>query len=101
MLAQLEIRRIELLTNNPTKIEAMSRGGVEVVQRSGVYGRVTHQNRRYLTAKATRAGHWLDQVLVPWLLPLVQIALSGSTWATVAVTLERYISVVRPRTVNN
>ncbi|MBS63506.1 GTP cyclohydrolase II RibA [Salinisphaera sp.] len=63
MLAQLEIRRIELLTNNPTKIEAMSRGGVTVVQRSGVYGRVTHQNRRYLTAKATRAGHWLDQVL--------------------------------------
>ncbi|MES1951451.1 GTP cyclohydrolase II [Salinisphaera sp. S4-8] len=63
MLAQLEIHRIELLTNNPSKIAAMSRGGVTVVQRSGVYGRVTHQNRRYLTAKATRAGHWLDQVL--------------------------------------
>ncbi|ERJ17937.1 Bifunctional riboflavin biosynthesis protein RibAB [Salinisphaera shabanensis E1L3A] len=63
MLAQLEIRQIELLTNNPSKIAAMSRGGVTVVQRSGVYGRVTHQNRRYLTAKATRAGHWLDQVL--------------------------------------
>ncbi|MES1930533.1 GTP cyclohydrolase II [Salinisphaera dokdonensis CL-ES53] len=63
MLAQLEIRRIELLTNNPSKIEAMSRGGVTVVQRSGVYGRVTTQNHRYLTAKATRAGHWLDHVL--------------------------------------
>lgn len=63
MLAQLEIRRIELLTNNPAKIEAMSQGGVTVVQRSGIYGRLTTQNRRYLTAKATRAGHWLDHVL--------------------------------------
>lgn len=63
MLAQLEIRRIELLTNNPSKIEAMSRGGVTVVQRSGIYGRLTTQNHRYLTAKAARAGHWLDHVL--------------------------------------
>lgn len=63
MLAQLAIERVELLTNNPTKIAAMSRGGVTVVQRSGVYGRVTAQNRGYLTAKATRAGHWLDHVL--------------------------------------
>ena len=63
MLSQLEIRRIELLTNNPNKIDAMSRGGVTVVQRSGVYGRLTAQNRRYLTAKAAKAGHWLDHVL--------------------------------------
>jgi len=63
ILRQLEIRRIELLTNNPAKIEAMSQGGITVVQRSGIYGRLTAQNQRYLTAKATRAGHWLDQVL--------------------------------------
>ncbi|MES1925506.1 GTP cyclohydrolase II [Salinisphaera sp. T31B1] len=65
MLAQLEIRRIELLTNNPTKIQAMSQGGVTVVQRSGIYGRLTVQNRRYLTAKAVRGGHWLEHVLGP------------------------------------
>ena len=63
MLAQLEIRRIELLTNNPAKIAAMSGGGIAVVQRSGVYGRLTAQNERYLTAKAARSGHWLDNVL--------------------------------------
>ena len=34
--------------------------------------------------------------LVPWVLPVVQLCLSGSTWATVALTLERYISVARP-----
>lgn len=63
MLAQLDIHRIDLLTNNPRKIDAMSRGGVTVAERSGIYGRVTHQNRRYLTVKANRAGHWLDQIL--------------------------------------
>lgn len=63
MLAQLEIERIELLTNNPNKIAAMRQGGITVVQRSGVYGRVTAQNRGYLTVKAARAGHWLDHVL--------------------------------------
>ncbi|WP_110658128.1 GTP cyclohydrolase II RibA [Salinicola halimionae] len=63
MLEQLEITRIELLTNNPEKIAAMDQGGVEVVNRRGVYGKLTKQNRRYLDAKAKRAGHWLEEVL--------------------------------------
>jgi len=63
MLEQLEIARIELLTNNPDKIAAMDQGGVEVVNRRGVYGKLTKQNRRYLDAKARRAGHWLEEVL--------------------------------------
>ena len=32
----------------------------------------------------------------PWVFPLLQIALNGSTWSTVAVTVERFISVVLP-----
>ena len=63
MLEQLDITRIELLTNNPEKIAAMDQGGVEVVNRRGVYGKLTKQNRRYLDAKAKRAGHWLEEVL--------------------------------------
>ncbi|WP_110708472.1 GTP cyclohydrolase II RibA [Salinicola sp. CR57] len=63
MLEQLEIARIELLTNNPEKIAAMDQGGVEVVNRRGIYGKLTKQNRRYLDAKAKRAGHWLEEVL--------------------------------------
>ncbi|ROO28579.1 GTP cyclohydrolase II RibA [Salinisphaera orenii] len=74
MLAQLEIRRIELLTNNPAKIAAMSGGGIAVVQRSGVYGRLTAQNERYLTAKAARSGHWLDNVLGK---PSADVAMNG------------------------
>jgi len=63
MLEQLEITRIELLTNNPEKIAAMDQGGIDVVNRRGVYGKLTKQNRRYLDAKAKRAGHWLEEVL--------------------------------------
>ncbi|OHV12163.1 GTP cyclohydrolase II RibA [Kushneria phosphatilytica] len=63
ILIELGIRRIQLLTNNPAKLAAMNQGGIEVVNRQGIYGRLTNQNHRYLTAKAHRAGHLLDEVL--------------------------------------
>ncbi|TVS11067.1 MAG: GTP cyclohydrolase II [Wenzhouxiangella sp.] len=64
MLAALEIRRVRLLTNNPAKIRALAEGGIEIAGREKLYGRVTNENRRYLTAKAARSGHWLDEALV-------------------------------------
>lgn len=63
ILAALSIRRVKLLTNNPSKVDALAEGGIEVVARDGLYGRVTRQNLRYLKAKASRSGHLLDDVL--------------------------------------
>lgn len=63
MLAQLDVAHIDLLTNNPAKLDAMNRPPIDVAGRSSVYGRLTKQNRRYLTTKAARAGHWLDALL--------------------------------------
>ncbi len=63
MLADLEISKVRLLTNNPTKMKALAEGGIEVAGREGLYGQVTEQNRRYLSAKASRSGHLLDEVL--------------------------------------
>lgn len=63
MLGDLGIHRIRLLTNNPDKIRALRRDGVEVVGRDAVHGRLTAHNRRYLSAKAERSGHWLAEVL--------------------------------------
>lgn len=63
MLAQLDVARIDLLTNNPAKLHAMQTATIEVVGRSGVFGRLTPHNRRYLATKARRAGHWLDALL--------------------------------------
>ncbi|QNI03651.1 GTP cyclohydrolase II RibA [Halomonas sp. SH5A2] len=63
MLHALGISRVQLLTNNPLKMQALSEGGIEVVARQALYGRLTDQNHRYLNAKATRAGHFLEEVL--------------------------------------
>ncbi|PMR66978.1 GTP cyclohydrolase II [Halomonas heilongjiangensis] len=63
MLASLGIRRVQLLTNNPRKVAALTEGGIEVVARQALYGSLNDHNRRYLSAKAERAGHLLDGVL--------------------------------------
>ncbi|MBD3898286.1 GTP cyclohydrolase II RibA [Halomonas sp. ML-15] len=63
MLGALEIQRIQMLTNNPQKIVALEAGGIEVVERQALYGQLNDHNRRYLSAKAERSGHLLDDVL--------------------------------------
>lgn len=63
MLRSLDIGRIHLLTNNPLKIDALSAGGIDVVEQDRVFGSVTRQNRRYLSAKANRSGHLLQDLL--------------------------------------
>lgn len=63
ILRSLDIDRIDLLTNNPAKIRAIQDGGIEIGKRRELFGRVTPYNRRYLTAKAERAGHLLDSNL--------------------------------------
>jgi GTP cyclohydrolase II len=63
MLQMLGCTRVRLLTNNPSKLEALSRGGIDVVGRMPLQGPINADNRRYLAAKATRSGHQLDHVL--------------------------------------
>jgi GTP cyclohydrolase II len=63
MLKILGYTRVRLLTNNPAKLEGLARAGVEVVGRIPLQGPVNADNRRYLTAKATRAGHQLDHLV--------------------------------------
>lgn len=63
MLQALEIDRIRLLTNNPTKLRALANGGIQVHGNDRLYGQVTAQNRRYLSAKAQRSGHLLEELL--------------------------------------
>jgi GTP cyclohydrolase II len=63
MLRALGIDRIRLLTNNPGKSQALVNGGIEVHGNDRLYGQVTPQNRRYLSAKAARSGHLLEELL--------------------------------------
>ena len=63
MLASLGIRRVRLLTNNPVKVRALINGGIDVVEQGRLFGRVTEHNRRYLSSKASRSGHLLEDLL--------------------------------------
>ncbi len=62
MLQMLGYTRIRLLTNNPRKVEELTRAGIHVSGRVPLHGPITSDNRRYLAAKATRSGHQLDHV---------------------------------------
>jgi GTP cyclohydrolase II len=63
MLELLGCKRVLLLTNNPAKLDGLAQAGIEVSGRIPLQGAINADNRRYLTAKATRAGHQLDHLL--------------------------------------
>src|SRR5215813_13671418 len=63
MLQILGVKRVKRLTNNPAKLDGLTQAGIEVSGRIPLHGPVNSDNRRYLTAKATRAGHKLDHLL--------------------------------------
>lgn len=60
MIASLTVRSVQLMTNNPSKINQLTQYGVKVS------GRIPHllppnpHNRFYLETKAARSGHWID-----------------------------------------
>jgi GTP cyclohydrolase II len=60
MLRQLGVARVRLMTNNPVKIAALEKAGLEVVSDQRVLGRPTAENVRYLASKRDRAGHYID-----------------------------------------
>ena len=60
MLRQLEVTSVRLMTNNPEKIAALRKAGLEVVSDERVLGRRTAENVRYLASKRDRAGNFID-----------------------------------------
>ena len=63
MLQLLGCARVRLLTNNPAKLDGLSQAGIDVSGRVPLHGPINADNRRYLAAKAARAGHKLDHIL--------------------------------------
>ena len=60
MLRQLGVGQVRLMTNNPEKIAALRKSGLDVVGDQRVMGRATAENVRYLASKRDRAGHLID-----------------------------------------
>ena len=63
MLQKLGCTSIYLMTNNPAKLNGLSGLGIEVVGRKPLHAPINAHNRRYMTAKAMRAGHKLDHLI--------------------------------------
>ena len=62
MLADLGVRSIRLLTNNPAKVTGLTGCGVDITARIAVPAAVTPYNLRYLTTKRDRLGHQIQNL---------------------------------------
>lgn len=59
LLQLLGLKRIRLMTNNPRKFDALTRDGIEIVERVALESGRNPHNEAYLRAKADKLGHWL------------------------------------------
>jgi GTP cyclohydrolase II len=59
MLRQLGFGKVRLLTNNPAKVDALVRLGIDVLERVPHAFPTNRHNERYLQTKAAKSGHLL------------------------------------------
>lgn len=55
---QLGVKEINLLTNNPEKVQVLSNAGIKVVERVPLQVGGNAENEHYLNTKAQKLGHW-------------------------------------------
>ncbi len=60
MLHQLNVPAVRLLTNNPEKVAALERAGIQVVERVPAVVPVEDTFERYLNVKREKMGHLLE-----------------------------------------
>jgi len=60
ILADLGIKRIRLMTNNPKKIEGLEKYGLKIIERVPLIIKPTTSNKKYLEAKKEKLGHDLE-----------------------------------------
>jgi GTP cyclohydrolase II len=60
MLFSMRVKSIHLMTNNPRKIDALTRLGVKISRRLPLVVPPNDFNRFYLETKAEKSGHFLD-----------------------------------------
>ena len=63
VLYDLGVRRMRLMTNNPSKRAGIEGYGLEIVERLPMLATPNDSNRHYLETKRTRMGHLLHDVL--------------------------------------
>ncbi len=59
MFKHLQVTRIRLMTNNPVKVNALTKLGITIVERIPIETGQNDHNARYLATKAGKLGHLL------------------------------------------
>ena len=59
---QLGLRRIRLMSNNPDKIAALKKAGLEIVERVSIEVEPTENAAHYMKTKKEKLGHLLENV---------------------------------------
>ncbi len=59
MLSQLKITKVKLITNNPRKVENLSKLGINVTERIPIKIDPNKYNKKYLDTKSKKSGHIL------------------------------------------
>ena len=62
IVRQLGLRRIRLMSNNPDKIAAVERAGIEIVERVSIEVESDEESLGYLKTKKEKMGHLLKNV---------------------------------------
>lgn len=60
MLVDLGVRKLQLLTNNPLKVDSFDEGPIEVMRRLPLIVDPGDENIGYLKTKESAMGHWLS-----------------------------------------
>lgn len=60
MLEHLGIRTVRLMTNNPRKVDALQRYGLQVAERLAITTGLNPHNAGYLDTKASKLGHMMS-----------------------------------------
>ena len=60
ILADLGIKKIKLMTNNPKKIVGLEGYGIEIVERVALEVPACEHSRKYLETKKTKMGHMFE-----------------------------------------
>lgn len=62
MLSHIGVERVKLMTNNPRKVDALTRAGVEVAERVPLQVGKNRYNEHYLQTKMGKLGHMMTEV---------------------------------------
>jgi 3,4-dihydroxy 2-butanone 4-phosphate synthase/GTP cyclohydrolase II len=62
ILANLGVRNIRLMTNNPKKVVGLAGYGINIVERVPIEAEPTGSNLKYLQTKREKLGHLLENL---------------------------------------